>query len=210
MVKQIKWLPLLLTLSACAAEPPRFDSQSLQHSMGKPPKSAVNHLASRTVFELVINNDALRPSQPVVVATPVMVGNLDKTNALGQQLQQGMMAALHNSEFNVVDVNVAEAMRISEKGNFILSRDWELLPGDVLVEFGLVSTMNMDVNGLQLNARLIDLSNNRVVSATQAYASYSELSAYLTPSEKVVSEGGLLYRYEQPGFGQARMLGDGQ
>ncbi|MGI2259517.1 FlgO family outer membrane protein [Shewanella sp. GXUN23E] len=210
MFKQMKLLPLLLLVGACAAQTSGPDPMSLQHEYGKPPRSAVNHLASRTVLELVLNNDALRPSQPVVVATPVMVGNMQDVNALGQQLQQGMMAELHNRHFNVVDVNVAEAMRITDAGNLLLSRDWRLLPGDVLVEYGLVSTMSLDIHGLQLNARLIDLGNNRVVSAASAYASYQELGAYLTASQKVVSDKGLLYRYEQPGYGQVQMLGDRQ
>ncbi|MCL1036469.1 hypothetical protein L2750_04800 [Shewanella submarina] len=212
MFKQMKLLPLFVLVTACASEMPdqahMLSQQSLQHDMGKPPKSAVNHLASRAVFELMMNNDALRPTQPVVVATPVMVGDFNDTNALGKQLQQGMMAALHINQFNVVDMNVAEAMRVTKDGNFILSRDWRQLPGDVLVEYSLVSTMSLDVNGLQLNSRLIDLANNRVVSASQAFASYNELGEYLMASEKVVSENGLLYRYEKPGRGQALLLGD--
>ncbi|MCF1426542.1 MAG: hypothetical protein LPD71_04435 [Shewanella sp.] len=208
MLNLMKLLPLFLFVWACAAQTSIPDPMSLQHEYDKPPRSAVNHLASRTVLELVINNDALRPSQPVVVATPVMAGNMRDINALGQQLQQSMMAELHNNHFNVVDVNVAEAMRITDIGNLLLTRDWQQLPGEMLVEYGLVSTMSLDVHGLQLNARLIDLANNRVVAAASAYASYQELGAYLSASQKVVSDNGLLYRYEEPGYGQVQMLGD--
>jgi hypothetical protein len=50
-----------------------------------------------------------------------------------------------------------------------------------------------------VNARVVDVSNNRVVSAAQSFASNVTLSGYLVPSNKIISRDGVLYRHETEG-----------
>jgi TolB-like protein len=196
--------PFVLALSACAIAK---DTPEIRATMTLP-QSNINYLTQSIVDDLTIQNKSLRPDQPLVVSTPVMVGDLVQSNALASQLQQGMMAAFHKRAFNVIDVNVADALRVTPEGDFILSRNWELLPSDVPVEHVVVSSMSRSVDGMAVNSRIVNVLDNRVISATQVFIKTSQLPGYLQPSERVVSREGLLYRHTGVGNDEVTVLGE--
>lgn len=205
------FIPLaLLALLGCASKPVAPPKPSLVDGNGLPPTAVINHLAQRIVTELVKQNDALRFDQPIVVTTPVLVGDLQTTNAIAVQLQQGLMAALHSFQFNVVELNLADGLRVTADGDFILTRDWQKLSTNLPVDHIVVATMSPTTNGLAINTRIVTLSNNRVVSASQTFVTQQELSNYLQPSEQIISRDGVLYRQSAPGMNQVRVLGDEQ
>ncbi|QDE32023.1 FlgO family outer membrane protein [Shewanella polaris] len=176
--------------------------------VGLSPKGQVNVWAEKLVNELVLQNDALRPDQPLLISTPVMASNLNTTNELALQLQQGLLAAFHAHEFNLVDLNVATSLRATEQGEFMLSRNWELLRSDLPVSHVLVSTMALTPEGIMFNGRVVNITNNRVLSAVQSFVAASSLSGYLQPSEIIESRNGLLYRHEKRGDSRYTVLGD--
>ena len=175
---------------------------------GISPKGQVNVWAEKLVNELVLQNDALRPDQPLLISTPVMTSNFNTTNELALQLQQGLLAAFHAHEFNLVDLNVATNLRATEQGEFMLSRNWELLRADLPVSHVLVSTMTLTPEGIVFNGRVVNVTNNRVLSAVQSFVAASSLSGYLQPSEMIESRNGLLYRHENKGDSRYTVLGD--
>ncbi|MGL4448088.1 MAG: FlgO family outer membrane protein [Shewanella sp.] len=201
---------LLLGIGGCTAKPVAPPKPSLVDGNGLPPTSVINHLSQRIVTELVKQNDALRSDQPIVVATPVLVGDMNSTNALAQQLQQGLMTSLHSFQFNVVDLNLAEGLRVTPQGDFVLTRDWQKLSTTLPVEHLLVSTMSMTTTGMAINSRIVNINNNRVVSASQTYVTQQALANYLQLSEQVISQDGMLYRQASPGMNEVRVLGDGK
>ncbi|GGB50322.1 hypothetical protein K8B83_08920 [Shewanella inventionis] len=175
---------------------------------GLAPKGQINVWAEKLVNELVLQNDALRPDQPLLITTPVLANNLNATNELALQLQQGLLAAFHAHEFNLVDMNVAISLRATEQGEFMLSRNWELLPSDLPVSHVLVSTMTMTPEGIVFNGRVVNVTNNRVLSAVQSFVAASSLSGYLQESEIIESRDGLLYRHEKKGDSRYTVLGE--
>lgn len=175
---------------------------------GLAPKGQINVWAEKLVNELVLQNDALRADQPLLITTPVLANNLNATNELALQLQQGLLAAFHAHEFNLVDMNVATSLRATEQGEFMLSRNWELLPSDLPVSHVLVSTMTMTPEGVVFNGRVVNVTNNRVLSAVQSFVAASSLSGYLQESEIIESRNGLLYRHEKKGDTRYTVLGD--
>ncbi|WP_297892852.1 FlgO family outer membrane protein [Shewanella sp.] len=210
MLKQVIIPLTLLMLGGCVTQPVAPPKPSLVDGNGLPPTAMINHLSQRIVTELVKQNDALRSDQPIVVATPVLVGDMSSTNALAQQLQQGLMTSLHQFQFNVVDLNLGDGLRVSEDGDFILTRDWQKLSSNLPVEHLLVSTMSLTTNGMAINARIVNVSNNRVVSTSQTFVTQKELGNYMQLSEQVISQDGILYRQASPGMNEVRVLGDGK
>lgn len=191
MYKFIILLPLLFALGCeTTTELPKASSDGY----GLPHTAAINQVSMQMVNALVRQNDGLRSDQPLIVTTPVLVNDLQTTNAFGLQFQQGLIAALHDNQFNLVDVNVSEALKVLPSGEFILSRDWQQLPADLPVEHVVVSTMSLSNSGMALTSRIVNVTNNRVVSAAQGFVNAKEMADYIRPSQKVVSEGGLLYR----------------
>ena len=209
-MRKFALIPLMVALSACSmmAEPPK-EKADLSDGYGVAPTSEINHLSQRLVNDLVRQNDSLKPTQPILVMTPVMLRDLKQTNGLGLQLQQGMISALHAHQFSLVDINVAEMVKVTSKGELLLSRNWEELPSDLPVEFALVSTMDFTLTGVVVNARIVNVTNNRVISAAQTSVKQEELKAYLAKSERVISSDGLLYRYEDKGMHQVQPVGEG-
>ncbi|QBF81775.1 hypothetical protein EXU30_02985 [Shewanella maritima] len=177
---------------------------------GIAPKGQVNTWAETLANELVLQNDGLRSDQPLVVATPVMTADYSQTNPLAAQLQQGLMTAFHAHEFNVVDLNVANAIRVTDKGEFLLSRNWEMLPSDLPVAHVLVSTMSLTNEGVVFNGRIVDITNNRVVSSVQSFVDGASLSGYLQAPSTIENRNGLLYRHANAADGRYSVIGDNQ
>lgn len=115
---------------------------------------------------------------------------------------------MHDHQFNLVDINVGDNIRVTPQGDFLLTRNWQQLPTDIAVEHVLVSTMSMNNGGMVVNARIINIINNRVVSASQANVELANVPGYLMPSQKLVSQEGLLYRDSQMGAKEVRVMGD--
>ncbi|MEZ9821056.1 FlgO family outer membrane protein [Shewanella sp. 10N.286.45.A1] len=206
MYKTIILLSLLMLYGCAMTATETPQEQTLASGKGLPHLSSINHLAQQMVNELVRQNDSLKSTQPLLVATPVMLNDLQSTNELGLQYQQGLITALHDHQFNLVDMNVAETLRVTEGGDFILTRDWQQLPTDIDVRHVVVSTMSPSKEGVVVYSRIVDVSNNRVVSVAQSFVPITAMPDMLTPSEKVVSENGLLYRSDTTGQ-NAVMLG---
>lgn len=175
---------------------------------GYPQREQVNVLAQKIVNELLLTNDVLSPTQPIVVTTPASVEDFSHSGDFARQLQQGMMAALHARYFNVVDTAIGESLRVTEKGDLLLSRDWQRLRGVADTQHVLVASYSLGRDGLTINSRIVDIGNSRVVASSQSFSRPGDLRDYLAYSEQVVSKDGLLYRHSAPGMDTVRLLGE--
>ncbi|BAJ01374.1 FlgO family outer membrane protein [Shewanella violacea] len=209
MRKTLVFIAALL-LSACANSGEDQSTDNLERGNQLPSTSAMNHLSEQIVRELVEQNDELRSDQPLLVATPVLLDSFNQTNAFGLQLQQGLIAALHGRQFNLVDINVGDNIRVTPQGDFLLTRDWKKLPSGIAVEHVVVSTLSMNTKGIVVNSRIVNITNNRVVSASQGAFNISELPGYLKASETITSRDGLLYRDPVRGLQQVQVIGGSQ
>ncbi|MGL4475543.1 MAG: FlgO family outer membrane protein [Shewanella sp.] len=200
----------VLALASCtlkAKEPLPLPPGHLQDGNGLPPTAVMDHLAARIVNDLVRHHKDYIFSKMMLVATPVTVSEFNQSSDFGRQLQQSLMTSLQQQKFNVVDINLAQSMRITPQGDFILSRDWQQLRDDALVEYVLVTTYSFNQSGMQVNSKIVNLAYQQLMSAAAAHASLAEFGAYLEPSRTSVSESGIIYRYSKPGEGKVKLMG---
>lgn len=209
MYKTLIILPLVVLFGCATMQPKMPEQQTLANGNGLPHLASINYLSQQMVNELVRQNESLKPTEPLLVATPVMLSDLATSNELGLQYQQGLIAALHDHQFNVVDMNVTEALRVTPTGDFILSRDWQQLPADIDVIHVVATTMSANKDGVAFYSRIVDVSNNHIVATAQSFVPITAMQGMLASSEKVVSENGLLYRSENVGQ-HAVMIGVGK
>ncbi len=170
-------------------------------------KSSVLRLADELAHELTQQNEMFGPDVPTVVLTPVMVSDFSKTSNFSDALQQSLMTALKMRGFQVTDVNVTDALKVSSDGEFMLARDWQLLPHNLAVEHVVVTTIDLNRTGVVLNSRVVDVNNNNVLSAAEATMPASDFSQYIAASDKVVVRDGVIFRYSKTGQESVRQLG---
>ncbi|WP_298768812.1 FlgO family outer membrane protein [uncultured Shewanella sp.] len=134
--------------------------------------------------ELVAFNQGLAETQLIVVATPVLLSELTKTNAVGLVLQSSLMTGLQQRAFTVIDANMSPKLKVTPTGDFMLSRDWKQLSSSLMVDHALVSTMSVTPKGLILNTRLLNIASGRLTSSAQAFFRYDELAGFMTPPKQ--------------------------
>ena len=198
----------LVLLGACSSQDAIQDHFIDGNSL--PSNSAVNYLTQQIANELVRQNDQLTSKQALLVATPALLDDLTTTNPLGLQIQQGLITAMHDHQFNLVDLNVGENVSVTNEGELLLTRDWRKLPADLPVEHVLVSTMSLSMDMLVVNSRIVNVTNNRVVSAAASSVGVAQLPGYLRMAEKVTSKDGKLHRNSQPGQADIQIIGANQ
>ncbi|WP_068379923.1 FlgO family outer membrane protein [Paraglaciecola hydrolytica] len=92
--------------------------------------------------------------------------SLRTTNNLGNELAEYFINDLQNIGLQVSDLSVTGTLDITDKGSFAFSRQ----QGDIFnyteVEYVLTGTMIKTVNGLRVNARIIELSNKNVIASS--------------------------------------------
>lgn len=206
-VRMLTALALSFVLLPAQGQPKTPQSVSYAEE-GYPQREQVNVLAQQIVNELLLTNDVLTSSDPIVVTTPVNVDDMTHSGSFARQLQQGMMAALHARYFNVVDTAISQTLRVTDKGDLLLSRDWQKLRDTAQTQHVLVATYSLGRDGMTVNSRLVDIANNRVVAASQSFSRPGDLRDYLGYSQQVVSKDGLLYRHEAPGLDRVTLLGE--
>ncbi|MBT1443077.1 hypothetical protein KJI95_00850 [Shewanella sp. JM162201] len=197
-----------LLLSAQSFAETRVPQSVSYGEAGYPQRGQVNVLAQQIVNELLLTNDVLTPTQPVVVATPVSVEDFNQTGDFARQLQQGLISALHARYFNVVDVSLTHSLRVTDKGDLYQSRDWQKLSDSASAGHVLVASYSLGKDGLSVFSRIVDIGNGRIVATSQAFSRPGDLRDYLEYSPQVVSKDGLLYRHEHPGMDNTRLLGE--
>lgn len=182
-------------------------STALQHSDGKWSSTSALQMKSRQVQrikeqgtgfqgltavianlldDLVQFNQGLESTQLLVVATPVFLNGLEKTDPLGLVLQDSLMTGLQQRQFTVIDANMGAKLRITKQGDFMLTRDWQQLSSSLMVDHALVSTMSVTSEGLILNTRLLNIDNKRLVSSAQAFFNYDELTGFMAPPKQTL------------------------
>ena len=196
--------------TACAHHNHTHDKHqfvSAEHSQLIQSKASILRLADELAHELTNQSVLFAEDVPVVVMTPVMADNFNQTVNFSTVLQQSLMTALKMRGYQVTDVNVTDALKVTSKGEFMLARDWQMLPHNLSVEHVIVSTVDLNQNGVVLNSRVVDVNDNSVLSAAEATMPVSAFSSYLALSDKVVVRDGVIYRYAEQGQENVRQRG---
>lgn len=117
-------------------------------------------------------NDAMpqlipgHPDMPVVVTTFVDNNNLSSTNKFGRILQEHISSRLVQNRYTVKEIKLGSSLFIEPKtGETILTRDLTKLNLDLPSQAILVGTYSQVGRTLYISARLVNPSNNIVISA---------------------------------------------
>lgn len=202
-------LILLMFIGGCAQQfeadydyDDEFDYKAAYEQDGGkvlPPTGAMNSLADQMAADLLLNTNVVPGVNLLAVTTPVNLNDFQQSGDFNRQYGEALMTSLHQLGIRVMDLNGSDVLRVTPDGNFLLSRDFEMLSDSADVSHVLVATVAYNREGVQVYARVLQLGGNTVVSASRAELPWQQLSGHLQPSRLVNSKQGMLYRDEQRG-----------
>lgn len=103
---------------------------------------------------------------PVAVTSFVTLDStLKNTNLLGNQVSEFFIGELKSVGIPVADFKVSQHIQVTPKGDIAMSRNINDLNTNISINHILTGTMIENSRGMILNARIISLSDNRVLAS---------------------------------------------
>jgi len=139
--------------------------------------------------DLISNMEYITDKTPVGVTNFALIdSNLQRSNLLGFQLTESFMHELHKFRIPVIDFKATEYIRVTEHGDFLLSRDFLELTEQSPIEYILTGTLTKHQGGYIVNARILGLKSKAVVASAQMLMPFYVVDALL-PSEHNMVDG---------------------
>lgn len=94
-------------------------------------------------------------------------GSYENSDIVGKQLAESFVHEIHKHGIPVVDFKATDYIRITQNGDFLLSKDFLDLDGDLPVKYVLTGTLVKQPTGYLVNTRVIGLKSKAVVATAQ-------------------------------------------
>lgn len=122
--------------------------------------------AAQLSMQLLKNSAGMKKDDLIGVASFVRLDrSLQRTNILGNQLAEYFVSEIQQFGLAVVDFKMTGAVQVTQRGDFIFSRDSLELAQDMKMDHMLSGTMIDKPKGVHINARIISVDNKRVVAS---------------------------------------------
>lgn len=140
------------------------------HSPAQQPLLTVNDYVRNLVHELMaLQHNLDSDSQLGVTDFSYVDSALDQGSVFSNHLSEAMIYDLHKFGVPVLDYKVTDYIRVTESGDFVLSRNYEELSDEVAIRYVVTGTLTTHQQGVLVNARLVQIDNKRVVSAARTF-----------------------------------------
>jgi TolB-like protein len=126
----------------------------------------VQDYAGQLAMDLVKNGNGLNSKARIGITSFVTLDySLQNTTILGNQMAEYSISEIQQFGLNVIDFKLMPAIKVSNKGDLAFSRDVMELANDDIMDHVMSATMIQKSDGVFINARIIELRTNRVVSS---------------------------------------------
>ena len=163
-------------------QPPLYSSVQGAYQ-GRPLTKHVGDYVKNMTQDLISNMEFVTNKTPVAVTNFAMLdSDLQQTNLLGQQMAESFMHELHKYRIPVVDYKATDYIRVTDNGDFLLSRDYLDLNSSLPIDYVLTGTMAKHQGGVLVNARILGIESRAVVASAQLLIPFYVVDA-LIPSD---------------------------
>jgi len=163
-------------------QPPLYSSVQGAYK-GRPLTKHVGDYVKALTQDLIANMEYVTNKTPVgVTHFALLDSDLQQTNLLGQQMAESFVHELHKFRIPVIDYKATDFIRITEEGDFVLTRDYLELDASLPMEYVLTGTMAKHQGGVMVNARIIGIQSRAVVASAQMLIPFYVADA-LIPSD---------------------------
>jgi TolB-like protein len=143
----------------------------------------IGHYVRNMAQDLVANMEYVTERTPVAVTHFSLIdSDLRETNLLGQQMAESFVHELHKFRMPVVEFKATQFIRVTETGDYVLSRDFLDLNNSTPIQYVLTGTMTKHQGGFIINARMLGMESKVVVASAQSFVPFYVVDA-LIPSE---------------------------
>lgn len=130
--------------------------------------------------DLVSNMEFVSERTPVAVTHFSLIdSDLKQTNLLGQQMAESFVHEFHKFRMPVVEYKATQFIRVTEMGDFVMSRDFLDLKNSTPIQYVLTGTMTKHQGGFIVNARMLGMQSNVVVASAQSFIPFYIVDALL-------------------------------
>lgn len=138
-------------------------------------KTLVNYVEQMSL-DLV---DTMQTEQDVSIAVTSFVdldASLNNSSQLGNQLSESFIHQLQKFGYGIVDFKTTDHIAMNARGDFVFSRDIEQLADKHIASHVLSGTLIYRNSGVEVNARIIDITSKRVVASSNKILPYYVLN----------------------------------
>lgn len=163
-------------------QPPLYSSVQGAYK-GRPLTKHIGDYVKNMTQDLIANMEYVSDKTPVAVTHFALLdSDLQSTNLLGHQMAESFVHELHKFRIPVIDYKATDYIRVTETGDFLLSRDYLDLNSSLPLEYVLTGTMTKHQGGFLVNARILGIESRAVVASAQTLVPFYVVDA-LIPSD---------------------------
>jgi TolB-like protein len=163
-------------------QPPLYSSVQGAYK-GRPLTKHIGDYVKNMAQDLISNMEYVNNKTPIGVTHFALLDtDLQKTDVLGRQMAESFVHELHKFRVPVIDFKATEYIRITDDGDFVLSRDYLELSSSLPIEYVLTGTMTKHQGGVLVNARILGMESRAVVATAQMLVPFYVVDA-LIPSD---------------------------
>ncbi|KJF98225.1 FlgO family outer membrane protein [Photobacterium leiognathi] len=194
-----KWIVIVLSLALTACTtPPVYNGKerysSGTYSLTDTPRHTVDYFVEGLANQLVTSNQYLTASTPLAVTSFVDLQDMTETNWLGNVVSENFMYQMQQRGFTVVDYKSTGVIKVTNDGDFSISRNWRELASQQPVDYVLTGTMLRQSGGVLVNARIIGMRSNVVIATAQGFLPAERIGRDLDFMNKIQLRNGVIMR----------------
>lgn len=131
-------------------------------------EQGINYHVRAMMQSLVSNLQYVNSRTPMAVSSFVFLdGSYEYADIVGKQLAESFVHEVHKYGIPVVDFKSTDYIRVTQNGDFVLSKDFLDLDGDLPIQYVLTGTLVKQPSGYLVNARVIGMKSKAVVATAQ-------------------------------------------
>ncbi|MEP2653353.1 MAG: FlgO family outer membrane protein, partial [Paraglaciecola sp.] len=135
-----------------------------------PSQHNINHYIKNLTNQLMSNLKKVNTNTPVAVVSFVMLdSDYNQSSLLGNQISESLIHEIHTHGIPVIDFKTTGYVRVTEKGDFAFSKDYEDFDSKLPADFVVGGTLLKHKDGYLINARIVDFISKSVMATAQNF-----------------------------------------
>lgn len=131
-------------------------------------EQGINYHVRGMMQELMSNIQYVNSRTPMAVSSFVFLdGSYEHSDIVGKQLAESFVHEVHKYGIPVMDFKSTDYIRVTQNGDFVLSKDFLDLEGDLPIQYVLTGTLVKQPSGYLVNTRVIGMKSKAVVATAQ-------------------------------------------